>query len=61
LCRSARRSIPDAFGKGGRRWLAGPELPLDERLTLDGCLRQVDFLDAEIVVLDTEIATQALN
>jgi transposase len=58
LC--ARPPVTDAFGTGGRRWLAALELPLDERLTLDGCLRQVDFLDAEIATLDREIAGQAL-
>ena len=55
-----RPPVTDTFGKGGRRWLAGLELPVDERLTLDGCLRQVDFLDAEIAALDAEIAKQAL-
>jgi transposase len=55
-----RPPVTDAFGTGGRRWLATLELPADERLTLDGCLRQVDFLDAEIGALDGEIAKQAL-
>lgn len=55
-----RAPITDAFGKAGRAWLAGLELPVDERLTLDGCLRQVDFLDAEVAALDREIAKQAL-
>jgi transposase len=55
-----RAPVTDAFGKAGRRWLAGLALPVDERLTLDGCLRQVDFLDTEIAALDGEIATQAL-
>jgi len=55
-----RPPVTDAFGAGGRRWLAGLELPTDERLTLDGCLRQVDFLDAEVAALDGEIATRAL-
>jgi transposase len=55
-----RAPVTDTFGKGGRRWLARLELPLDERLTLDGCLRQVDFLDGEIAILDGEIAKQAL-
>jgi transposase len=58
LC--ARPPVTDAFGKGGRRWLAALELPVDERLTLDGCLRQVDFLDGEVGALDAEIAKQAL-
>ena len=30
--------------------------PIDERLTLDGCLRQVDFLDGEVAALDREVA-----
>ena len=55
-----RAPVTDTFGKAGRRWLAGLELPFDERLTLDGCLRQVDFLDAEIAMLDAEIAKQAI-
>jgi transposase len=55
-----RPPVTDAFGKAGRRWLAELQLPIDERLTLDGCLRQVDFLDAEIATLDREIARLAL-
>lgn len=55
-----RPPATDAFGKAGRRWLARLELPVDERLTLDGCLRQVDFHDAEIAALDSEIAKAAL-
>ena len=43
-----RPPVTDLFGKAGRAWLAGLELPVDERLTLDGCLRQIDFLDGEI-------------
>jgi transposase len=56
-----RPPVTDAFGKAGREWLAALELPVDERLTLDGCLRQVDFLDAEIAALDREIAKHALQ
>jgi transposase len=55
-----RPPLTDAFGKGGRRWLAELELPIDERLTLDGCLRQIDFLKGEVEALDCEIAKQAL-
>lgn len=55
-----RPPVTDAFGKAGRRWLAQLELSIDERLTLDGCLRQVDFLDAEVAALDREIARLAL-
>jgi transposase len=56
-----RPPVTDAFGKAGRRWLAELELSIDERLTLDGCLRQVDFLDAEVAALDREIARLALQ
>jgi transposase len=55
-----RPPVTDAFGKAGRRWLDQLELPVDERLTLDGCLRQIDFLDAEVTALDREIARHAL-
>ena len=55
-----RPPVTDAFGKAGRKWLASLELPVDERLTLDGCLRQVDFLNGEIGALDREIARLAL-
>src|SRR5689334_20195767 len=56
-----RPPVTDCFGKAGRRCLAALELPVDERLTLDGCLRQIDFLDAEIAALDREIARVALT
>lgn len=55
-----RPPVTDAFGKTGREWFAALELPVDERLTLDGCLRQVDFLDGEIAAMDREIAKTAL-
>jgi transposase len=55
-----RPPVTDCFGKAGRRWLAELELATDERLTLEGCLRQVDFLDAEVAALDREIAGHAL-
>jgi hypothetical protein len=34
-----RPPVTDAFGKGGRRWLTRLVFPVDQRLTLDGCLR----------------------
>jgi transposase len=55
-----RSPVTDAFGTAGRRWFAQLELPVDERITLDGCLRQVDFLDGEVAALDREIARIAL-
>jgi transposase len=59
LC--GRPPVTDCFGRSGRAWLAGLQLPLDERLTLDGCLRQIDFLDAEIGALEAALATEALG
>ena len=56
-----RPPVTDAFGKAGRAWLAALELPVDERLTLEGCLRQIDFLSGEIAALDREIARLALE
>lgn len=55
-----RPPFSDCFGKAGRRWLAKVELPADERLTLDGCLRQVDFLEEEVRAFDRLIAERAL-
>jgi hypothetical protein len=55
-----RPPVTDAFGKAGRAWFAQLELPVDERLTPDGCLRQVDFFDTEVAAVDREIAKTAL-
>jgi transposase len=55
-----RPPMKDAFGKAGRRWLAEVELPADERLTLDGCLRQIDFLEGELREIDRVLAEHAL-
>jgi hypothetical protein len=56
-----RPPMTDAFGRGGRVWLAELELPADERETVDGCLRQIDFLDAEIAILERAVAELALG
>jgi transposase len=58
LC--GRPPVTDCFGRAGRRWLAQLRLPLDERLTLDGCLRQIDFLDGELQALEAALAEHAL-
>ncbi len=55
-----RPPMSDAFGQGGRRWLAELDLPADERETVDGCLRQIDFLDGEIAILERGVAEHAL-
>jgi transposase len=57
----ARPPMTDVFGKAGREWLAALELPADERETIDGCLREVDFLDSEVGLVERELAAQALG
>jgi transposase len=56
----ARPPVSDLFGIQGRRWLAEQALPADERETVEACLRQVDFLAAEIAVIDRALAELAL-
>jgi transposase len=56
-----RPPMSDVFGKKGRRWLAALELPADERETVEGCLREVDFLDAEVGLIERELARQAMS
>jgi transposase len=56
-----RPEASDLFGRKGRAWLGELELPLEERETLDSGLRQIDFLDAEIGLVDRVIAHDALN
>ena len=51
----------DLFGVKGRAWLAGLELPLEERESVDAAMRHVEFLDAEIVAVEKLIAQQALS
>jgi len=55
-----RPPYTDAFGKAGRAWLERLELPLDERQTLEGCLRQLDFLGGELALVERAIAEAAL-
>jgi transposase len=59
LC--GRPPVVHLFSKAGRRWLAGLDLPADELLTLEGCLRQIDFLDTEIGRLEAVLARHALD
>jgi transposase len=56
-----RPPMTDVFGKAGRAWLAALELPADESETIECCLREVDFLDAEVGVVERELAAQALG
>jgi transposase len=56
-----RPPVTDVFGEGGREWLSALELPPDERETVEGCLRHVDFLDSEVGSIERELAGQALS
>jgi transposase len=63
MVRNLRGKAPmsDLFGVNGRTWLAAQPLPADEADTVAGCLRQVDFLDAEIELVDRRIAGQVVG
>jgi transposase len=54
-------AVSDLFGVAGRRWLNELELPVEERETVDGCLRRIDFLDLEVAELEKVIARDALD
>jgi transposase len=58
-----RQPMSDLFGVKGRAWLAEQlvELPLDEGLTVDAALRQIDFIDGEIAQIDKLLAGDALG
>ena len=51
----------DLFGVKGRRWLAGLELPLEERESVDAGIRHIEFLDTEVAAVERLIAQQALG
>jgi transposase len=55
-----RPPFADLFGVKGRQWLAGLELPVEERESVDAGLRQIAFMDTEIAAVDRLIAQQAL-
>ena len=47
----AKPPCSDLFGVKGRQWLAGLELPLEERESVDAGMRHIEFLDAEIAAV----------
>jgi transposase len=51
----------DLFGVKGRQWLAGLELPPEERESVDAGVRHIEFLDSEIARVEKLIAQQALS
>jgi transposase len=56
-----RAPVSDLFGVKGRKWLKGLELAVEERETVDGCMRQIEFLDTEIAEVERLIASEALT
>jgi transposase len=58
-----RPPMSDLFGLAGRAWLSERvgRLPLDERLTVEACLRQVDFVCDELERLDRILAADGLS
>ena len=57
----AKPPCSDLFGVKGRQWLAGLELPLEERESVDAGMRHIEFLDQELAAVDRLIAQQALS
>jgi len=55
-----RCPFSDMFGKAGREWLRGLELPVEECETIEAAMRQIEFLDAEIGEVERLIAKQTL-
>jgi transposase len=56
-----RPPASDLFGRRGREWLAGVELPIDEREGVEASLRVIDFLDVEVARLDVILAAAVLG
>jgi transposase len=59
--RLVRPPMSDPFGVRGRAWLAGLELPADERLALDAALRLDALLGEEIGLADRAIAAMVVD
>jgi transposase len=57
----AKPPVSDLFGVKGREWLAGLQLPLEERESVDAGMRHIEFLDGEIAAVEKLIAQQALS
>jgi transposase len=60
-CLVGRPPFSDLFGKRGRQWLAGLELPAEERESVDAAMRQIEFLDSEIEAVERLIAAAAMD
>lgn len=60
-CLLGRSPVSDLFGKKGRAWLGEQQLGVEEAETVSGCLRQIDFLDAEVTQIDRKLSEWALG
>jgi transposase len=58
-CLLGRPPVSDLFGSAGRSWLAERQLPPEEAETVNGCLRQIDFCDAEVEAIDVKLCKWA--
>jgi len=56
-----RPDVEDVAGKKGRQQLSELELPADERTTVEGCLRQITFLDEEIALVGRALAEAVVD
>lgn len=54
-------AVSDRFGKRGRAWLDEQRLAFDEQTTVQGCLRQIAFLDGEVAIIEKVLAEHALK
>lgn len=54
-----RSPVTDVFGKRGRRWLAGVQLPLQARESVNVCLRLLDGYSEEIQKQNLQLSEKA--
>jgi transposase len=56
-----RPPVADLFGIKGRCWLSNQPLPPDEELAVEALLRQLDFHDRELRIIDASLGQAALS
>src|SRR4051794_35269009 len=63
LARNLAPTCPhaDMFSGVGRRWLAGQDLPADERRSVAAFLRQLEFQTDELAAVDHDLAVEAID
>jgi transposase len=60
-CLAGKPPMSDLFGAGGRRWLRGLRLPVEECETVEACMRHIEFLDAEIAEVERVVARYGIG